>query len=81
MYALPIRILQVNMGYEAVQLTEHNEYVELTVKPEDGPQKTITSRYLVGCDGANSFVRSHMDIDVIDLGFSFDWLIVDDDSL
>ncbi|WP_313234782.1 bifunctional 3-(3-hydroxy-phenyl)propionate/3-hydroxycinnamic acid hydroxylase MhpA [Sporosarcina ureae] len=69
--------IQVSMGHEAVQLTEHSAYVELTVKSEDSPEKTITSQYLVGCDGANSFVRSHMDIEVTDLGFSYDWLIVD----
>ena len=69
--------IQVNMGHEAVQLTEHSEYVELTVKLEDKSQKTITSQYLVGCDGANSFVRGHMDIEITDLGFSYDWLIID----
>ena len=69
--------LQIYMGHEAVQLTEHSEYVELTVKPENSPQKTFTSQYLVGCDGANSFVRGHLDIEVTDLGFSYDWLILD----
>ncbi|HTY16636.1 MAG TPA: bifunctional 3-(3-hydroxy-phenyl)propionate/3-hydroxycinnamic acid hydroxylase, partial [Myxococcota bacterium] len=33
--------------------------------------------FVVGCDGANSFVRQHLGATVTDLGFFFDWLIVD----
>lgn len=45
---------------------------------DSGPQqRTFRGRYLVGCDGANSFVREHMGSGVEDLGFEFDWLIVD----
>jgi 2-polyprenyl-6-methoxyphenol hydroxylase-like FAD-dependent oxidoreductase len=35
------------------------------------------ARFVVGCDGANSFVRPHLGASVTDLGFFFDWLIVD----
>jgi flavoprotein hydroxylase len=31
----------------------------------------------VGCDGANSFVRDHLDVSVTDLGFSYEWLLCD----
>jgi len=37
----------------------------------------VRARYVAGCDGANSFVRSHLGARVTDLGFFFDWLIVD----
>jgi len=37
----------------------------------------VEARFVVGCDGANSFVRSHLGATVTDLGFFFDWLIVD----
>src|SRR3546814_7804384 len=38
---------------------------------------TVTASYVVGCDGANSTVRSLLGLPVIDLGFFYDWLIVD----
>jgi flavoprotein hydroxylase len=37
----------------------------------------VEGRYLVGCDGANSTVRSQLGVAMTDLGFFYDWLIVD----
>jgi hypothetical protein len=49
----------------------------LEVATRDGRRSTVAARFVVGCDGANSFVRPHLDAAVTDLGFFFDWLIVD----
>ncbi len=38
---------------------------------------SVRSRYLVGCDGANSTVREQLGIGVDDRGFHYDWLVVD----
>ena len=43
----------------------------------DGAEQRIRARYVVGCDGANSFVRDHMGTGLTDLGFFYDWLILD----
>ena len=37
----------------------------------------VAARWVVGCDGANSLVRSRVGSTVTDLGFFYDWLIVD----
>ena len=46
-------------------------------RPTARPRARRAPRYVVGCDGANSFVRPHLGATVTDLGFFFDWLIVD----
>ena len=46
-------------------------------QPELENAETLRARYVVGCDGANSTVRRLLGIDVADLGFFFDWLILD----
>jgi 2-polyprenyl-6-methoxyphenol hydroxylase-like FAD-dependent oxidoreductase len=43
----------------------------------DAPPRCITGRFVVGCDGANSFVSSHLGLPRTDLDFSSDWLVVD----
>ena len=37
----------------------------------------VTAQYVVGCDGANSFVRENIEHTITDLGFVSDWLVVD----
>ncbi|HEX4466665.1 MAG TPA: bifunctional 3-(3-hydroxy-phenyl)propionate/3-hydroxycinnamic acid hydroxylase [Solirubrobacteraceae bacterium] len=39
--------------------------------------QSVSARYAIGCDGAASIVRGHMDTGIEDLGFAFDWLIAD----
>lgn len=38
---------------------------------------SVRGRYVIGADGANSFLRQHMHTSLTDLGFLFDWLVVD----
>jgi flavoprotein hydroxylase len=47
----------------------------VTIRAADGTE--LTARYVVGCDGANSTVRRLVDLPVTDLGYFYDWLIVD----
>lgn len=41
----------------------------------------IRTAFAIGCDGANSFVRGQIDTVVNDLGFFYDWLVIDFDEL
>lgn len=69
--------LSVLRGHEAVQLTETASAVEIVTRDRVGQQHTFTAPWVIGCDGANSFVRTHMPTEMTDLGFFYDWLIVD----
>ncbi|MGI5282434.1 bifunctional 3-(3-hydroxy-phenyl)propionate/3-hydroxycinnamic acid hydroxylase [Nonomuraea polychroma] len=50
--------------------------VVLTVEGPDGPG-TVTARYVVACDGGNSFVRQSLGIGQDDYGFSEPWMVCD----
>ncbi|MDO0909735.1 bifunctional 3-(3-hydroxy-phenyl)propionate/3-hydroxycinnamic acid hydroxylase [Streptomyces sp. DT2A-34] len=65
-------------GHEARQITDHGDHVEITAPGAGGPADgRVTASYVVGCDGANSFVRDAMGAKLTDLGFAHDWLLVD----
>jgi hypothetical protein len=51
--------------------------VSLTVEDQSGARRAERARYLVGCDGGNSFVRGALGIDFEFLGFDQDWLVID----
>jgi 2-polyprenyl-6-methoxyphenol hydroxylase-like FAD-dependent oxidoreductase len=65
--------LTVRRGVDVTGLVQHDDAVELLTSAGD----VVSARYAVGCDGANSTVRSLVDLAVTDLGFFYDWLIVD----
>ncbi len=68
--------VEVRRGSEVVVLRPSADEVELLVVGPGG-DRSVRARWVVGCDGANSFVRRHLGATVTDLGFFFDWLIVD----
>lgn len=43
----------------------------------DGEIETVHGRYAIGADGANSSVRSAIGVSWKDLGYFFDWLVID----
>lgn len=83
---LPARVT-VERGWVAEGLQDWRDHVELTLHrvSEDEPgrlartgeHRTVRARWLVGADGANSFVREAVGITRRDLGFQERWLVVD----
>jgi 2-polyprenyl-6-methoxyphenol hydroxylase-like FAD-dependent oxidoreductase len=65
--------LDVRRGVEVTGLAQDADGVVLTT----AEGLSVAARYVVGCDGANSTVRALAGLDVHDLGYFFDWLIVD----
>lgn len=69
--------LRVYRGRTAISVTDDGDGVTLITETADGERAGLTSAWLVGCDGANSFVRESMGVGRIDLDFSHDWLLCD----
>lgn len=65
--------IDVRRGVEVTALRQHEDRVVVT--GADGT--TADARYVVGCDGANSTVRTLAELPIVDLGYFYDWLIVD----
>ncbi|AXE98429.1 bifunctional 3-(3-hydroxy-phenyl)propionate/3-hydroxycinnamic acid hydroxylase [Paraburkholderia hospita] len=84
--AKSLAAVSVNQGWEAVELRQQADYCEVTLRRsrnENGTwvltdeTRTVRARYVVGADGANSFVRKSLGITFDDLGFQEDWLVID----
>ena len=71
--------LRVLRGHRVVGLTEQDQCVEVVtaVSTPLQEQHRFRARWVVGCDGANSFVRAHLGTTVSDLGFCVDWMACD----
>jgi 3-(3-hydroxy-phenyl)propionate hydroxylase len=64
-------------GLELIGLSDEPECIVAQLRDASGAVQTVRGRYLVGCDGASSTVRTLAGITLDDLGFDQSWLVVD----
>jgi 2-polyprenyl-6-methoxyphenol hydroxylase-like FAD-dependent oxidoreductase len=71
--------VNVYRGWTFQAVTQDSDHVSVQLAPTGQPEEyvNVRSRWLIGADGANSAVRTHLEIDVGDSGFEADWLVVD----
>lgn len=65
------------LSTRAAAFSQDDETVALTVQSAGGEESVLHARYLVACDGANSFVRKQLGIRLADLEFDEWWMVVD----
>ena len=66
----------IKEGTELLNFDDSDEGVHLNCKNSDG-ELTFFSKYLIGCDGASSFVRRELDVDLEDFEYNQEWLVCD----
>jgi 3-(3-hydroxy-phenyl)propionate hydroxylase len=69
--------IDISLGTELVEFQAGADRVALSVKTLDGTVHSVRCRYLVGADGANSYVRRQLGLDFDGRSYPEDWLIVD----
>ena len=68
--------VEVSLGATVAAIEQDRDGVAAVVEREGGAER-IEAAYVVACDGARSFVRRALDIDMVDLGFEEPWVVVD----
>lgn len=64
--------------HEAEQVSQDADGVNVAVRDlAGGGTKDVRAKWLIGCDGASSFVRRSCDISWDNIGYDQEWLVVD----
>jgi flavoprotein hydroxylase len=69
--------LRVIRGHEVIGLTDQGDQAELVATGHGGERQVIVAKWVVGCDGAKSFVRGCIGTGLTDFKFHRDWLVCD----
>lgn len=69
--------VEIRHSMPVVGLTQDDDGVTIEMRTPEGATDAVRARYVVACDGGNSFTRRRLDIDQDDYGFSEPWLVCD----
>lgn len=83
--------VEVNQGWAVVDIQQDEDGVQVVARPwskdrtgqwaHSGEERTVSAKYLVGADGAGSFVRTTLGIERSDNGVEDRWLNIDTERL
>jgi len=76
-HAIGFSNVRAELGVELLGLVQTPDRVEAHLKDSDGRRRSVTARYVIGCDGASSTVRQIAGLALEDLIFDEPWLVVD----
>ena len=72
------RTVDLHLGWQAEAVEQDGELAHASLRnTQTGEPMTLSARYIVGCDGANSLVREAIGGEREDRGFEADWLVID----
>lgn len=68
---------ELRFGQEVIGLTQHDDFVTLDVRRNDGSVYQHTTRFVAACDGGRSPLRHMLDIGMKGYTYEKKWLIID----
>ena len=68
--------IDIFLGWKAENIYQSSQKIELTISQQNHTKKLHT-KYLVGCDGANSFVRDFLNTEFENFNFRQKWMVLD----
>jgi len=74
---LAARGVRVERSVELTGLVQDDDGVTATLRHPDGRDETVSCDWLLGCDGAHSFVRKHLGLEFAGEFEPNDWILAD----
>ncbi len=68
--------IKLKLGYELINLEANDENNNLKIVNTKS-EECFTAKYVLGCDGADSFIRKSLNIESHDFNCDQDWVVVD----
>lgn len=70
--------IELCVSHDVTAIEEREDHVALTVHDrERDERRQVQARWVIGADGASSFVRKHCGISWDSLGYDHEWLVID----
>ena len=70
--------VSIEQNSEVIKINNSKNYVDITyLNLNNHKELLVRSKYLIGCDGANSITRKQMKTKMDNLGFTQKWAVVD----
>ncbi len=72
------QFVKIRQSSNVIDIESFKNYAQVKFKDTQTKKiKSLTSKYVVGCDGGNSFVRGLISPIMDDLGFEQKWIVID----
>lgn len=69
--------VRVERGVELARFTPTDDGLVSTLRRPDGREETLETSWVIGCDGAHSYVRHQLGMEFVGATLPSDWILAD----